>query len=158
MTTGFTRHDLLPFAGRTTVNIEWLVKGGRHRRDLGKIVLSHKTDTQGRNRVEFAQDGREIAAFVFRKWAKALNDRLSKKVSTLAGRRSLSHARLIEWRQRQLPWAEGTEKRDVDNGEPIALQHARINADPFARTIENPVGLLARARTTIQPSAKFALE
>ena len=123
-----TRPPLPPFTAETAAQKARLAEDAWNSRDPARVALAYTPDSRWRNRAEFITGRAEIEAFLRRKWARELDDRLIKEVWAQAGNR-IAVRFVYEWHDAGGQWwrSHGNENWQFTAEGLMAERHASIN-------------------------------
>jgi uncharacterized protein len=122
-----------PFTEETAKQKVRAAEDGWNGRDPEKVALAYSLNSEWRNRVEFIQGRREIAAFLARKWARELDYRLIKELWAVTGNR-IAVRFAYEYRDDSGNWfrAYGNENWEFDANGLMCRRIASINECPIS--------------------------
>jgi uncharacterized protein len=126
------RPPLPPFTRETATLKVRLAEDGWNSRDAAKVALAYSSDTQWRNRAEFANNREEAQAFLERKWKKELDYRLIKELWAFGGSR-IAVRFAYEWHDDSGNWYRSYGNENWEFGEDGLMKHrhASINDMPI---------------------------
>ena len=132
MSDAHLRPPLPPFTRETATEKVRLAEDGWNTRDAAKVALAYSTDTQWRNRTEFAHNREEAEAFLARKWKKELEYRLIKELWAFDGNR-IAVRYAYEWRDDSGNWfrSYGNENGEFEGDGLMKRRFACINDMPI---------------------------
>ncbi|MFR0653845.1 DUF1348 family protein [Pantoea sp. SIMBA_079] len=132
MSDAHLRPPLPPFTRETAMEKVRLAEDGWNTRDAAKVALAYSTDTQWRNRTEFAHIREEAEAFLARKWKKELEYRLIKELWAFDGNR-IAVRYAYEWRDDSGNWfrSYGNENWEFEGDGLMKRRFACINDMPI---------------------------
>lgn len=132
MSDAHLRPPLPPFTRETATEKVRLAEDGWNTRDAAKVALAYSTDTQWRNRTEFAHNREEAEAFLVRKWKKELEYRLIKELWAFDGNR-IAVRYAYEWRDDSGNWfrSYGNENWEFEGDGLMKHRFACINDMPI---------------------------
>lgn len=127
-----TRPPLPPFTRETALLKVRLAEDGWNTRDAQKVSLAYTPDTKWRNRVDFATNRAEAAAFLTRKWNKELDYRLIKELWAFTDNR-IAVRYAYEWHDDSGNWfrSYGNENWEFAENGLMAHRFACINDMPI---------------------------
>jgi nuclear transport factor 2 (NTF2) superfamily protein len=132
MTDSKHRPPLPPFDRESALLKVRLAEDGWNTRDAEKVSLAYTVDTKWRNRVDFAQNRSEAAAFLDRKWKKELDYRLIKELWAFTDNR-IAVRYAYEWHDDSGNWfrSYGNENWEFASDGLMAHRFACINDMPI---------------------------
>src|SRR5262249_19719940 len=127
-----TRPPLPPFTRESAIQKVRLAEDSWNARDPKKVALAYAIDSRWRNRSEFINGRNEIIAFLSRYWAKELDYRLIKELSSFTGNR-IAVRFAYEWRDDSDHWyrSYGNENWEFNDDGLMAARFASINDLPI---------------------------
>ena len=122
----------LTFTRETAIAKVRAAEDGWNSRDPERVSLAYTLDSRWRNRSEFVNGRKEIAAFLSRKWAKELDYRLIKELWGFRENR-MAVRFCYEWRNEAAQWflSYGNELWEFDANGLMKTRHASINDLPI---------------------------
>lgn len=130
-----SRPPLPPFTSETAAQKARMAEDAWNSRDPERVALAYTPDSIWRNRAEFIQGRKSIAAFLQRKWARELEYRLIKEVWAHQDNR-IAVRFAYEWRDDSGQWfrSYGNENWEFDEAGLMRRRIASINDLPIAET------------------------
>ena len=124
-----------PFTAESAAHKVRLAEDGWNSRDPARVAQAYTPDSRWRNRSEFLQGRKEIAAFLTRKWATEHDYRLVKELWAFTDNR-IAVRFAYEWHDAEGQWFRcyGNENWEFDNQGLMQLRIASIN--DLAITVE----------------------
>ena len=123
-----TRPPLPPFDMASATLKVRLAEDGWNSRDPARVSLAYTSDSNWRNRVEFATGRAQIVALLTRKWAREIEYRLIKELWAFTGNK-IAVRFAYEWRDDAGNWfrSYGNENWEFDDDGLMAQRYACIN-------------------------------
>ena len=133
MSTPEIRQPVPPFTRETAIQKVRMAEDGWNSRDAAKVALAYTSDTQWRNRAEFASSRAEAQAFLARKWNKELEYRLIKELWAFSENR-IAVRYAYEWHDDSGNWfrSYGNENWEFADNGLMAHRFACINDLPIS--------------------------
>jgi len=127
-----TRPPLPPFTRETAIQKVRLAEDAWNSCDPERVSLAYSSDSRWRNRSEFINGKQEIVAFLKRKWAKELEDRLIKELWAFGDNR-IAVRFAYEWHADSGKWFRSYGNENWEFGEDglMRLRLASINDLPI---------------------------